>query len=161
MSLVNPSQKWLNNVAAGEAYSAENFLVGLGGTVVQIQLFNPVASGKRIRLRTVHGILAAVLAVNIRRFDTALATLGLPAGFVVENLLGGGPAEVAEMRSDQPVLATGTVFWQLNAPANIPAIYPPKGREWGHDLLEGQGIHMQFAAGVTGIVNWMWAEVDL
>ncbi len=152
---------WAEHVMAGEAFSAENFLIGVGGTVAQIQLFNPVASGKRIRLRSVHSIITVASGVNLLRHDTPLGTLGVPAGFVIENLLGGGQAEVAEMRSDQPVAAAGSLFWQLGAPGSVPAIYPPGGREWGHDLLEGQGIHMQGAVGLTSIINWQWVEIPL
>lgn len=152
---------WSKHVRAGEAFSAEDFLVGVGGTVALLQLFNPVASGIRVRLRSVHAIGNAAQAVNVRRHDVALATLGPPAGFVVENLLGGAAANVGEIRSAQPAAAVGTIFWQLNAPANTPAIYPPEGREWGHDLLEGQGVLLQAAAGVTLIVNWQWVEVPL
>ncbi len=152
---------WSDHVAAGEAFAAENFLIGAGGTVAQIQLFNPVGSGKRIRLRSLHDILVAAIAATIFRHDTPLSTLGLPAPFIVENLGPGGVSEVAEMRSDQPVASTGSSFWSLNAPGNMPAIYPPKGLEWGHDLLPGQGIHVTGAVGITVIINWQWAEVPL
>ncbi len=152
---------WSEHVAAGEAFASENFLIGVGGTVAQMQLFNPVGSGKRIRLRSLHDIIPAAVSATIFRHDTPLATLGLPATFIVENLGPGGTAEVAEMRGDQPVVATGSPFWSLNAPGNMPAIYPPKGQEWGHDLLEGQGIHVTGAAGITIIINWMWVEVPL
>ncbi len=76
-------------------------------------------------------------------------------------MLGGGPAEVAEMRSDSNVAILGSVFWQINAPANSPASYPPEGREWGFDLLEGQGILVQGALGATLIINMQWVEVPL
>ncbi len=152
---------WAEHVAAGEAFAAENFLIGLGGTVAQMQLFNPVGSGKRVRIRSLHDILPAAVSATIYRHDTPLSTLGLPAPFIVENLGPGGVAEVAEMRGDQPVAPAGSSFWSLNAPANMPAIYPPKGMEWGHDLLPGQGIHVTGAAGITIIINWHWVEVLL
>lgn len=159
--LTHSSNAWTESVRNGEAFAAEDFLIGVGGMVAQLQLFNPVGSGIRVRLRSVHTIGAGVQNANIRRFDTALATLGPPAGFIVENLLGSGAPNVAEIRSDQPAVATGTIFWLVNAPANTPAIYPPEGRQWGHDLLPGQGIHVQGAAGATLIANWQWIEVPL
>jgi hypothetical protein len=152
---------WSEYVANGQAFAAENFLVGVGGTFAEIQLFNPVASGVRVRLRSAHNILVLGAGIALRRHDVALATLGLPAGFIVENLLGGGPAEAAEMRSAAPVAVDGTTMWQMSAPPNIPAIYPGEGREWGMDLLEGQGVLMQAAAGTTIIINWHWVEVPL
>ncbi len=152
---------WSKHVASGGAFAAENFLPGVGGVLAHIQLFNPVASGVRLRLRTVHAVSTLPVLMNVNRHDVALTTLGLPAGFVVSNLLGGGPSEAAEMRSQAPGAALGSTFWQVNAVASTPAIYPPNGREWGHDLLEGQGILLQAAAGVLLIVNWLWVEVPL
>ncbi len=154
-------KSWAKYVAAGQAFSAENFLIGAVGTIASIQLFCPLASGIRVRLRSVHSIAVAAQTVAINRHDVALTTLGLPAGFIVENLLGGQPVAVAEMRSQAPVLTLGASFWSLTSPGAVPAIYPPGGREWGHDLLPGQGIHLAALAGATLIVNWQWAEVPL
>ena len=161
MTITRASNTWVRHVKVGEAFSAENFVVGAGGLLAHCQLFNPLASGIRVRLRSVHAILGVAVGVNVSRHDVALTTLGPPAPFVTENLLGGGPANVAEMRSESPVAAVGSIFWQLNAPGNVPAIYPPHGREWGYDLLEGQGILLQAAAGITLITNWQWVEVPL
>ena len=94
---------WLDHVANGEAYSAENFVIGVGGVLAHVQLFNPVASAKRLRLRSLNITSGTAIGMNLLRHDTPLTTLGLPAGFIVENLLGGGVAEVAEMRSQSPV----------------------------------------------------------
>lgn len=154
------SNVWSEYVANGEAFGAENFVIGAGGLLAHIQLFNPLASGKRIRLRSLNATLGTAIGINFRRHDVALATLGVPAGFIIENLLSsGGNPLLAEMRSESPVAALGTVGWQLSANANTPAIFPPEGREWGFDLLEGQGVLLQAAAGVTEIINWQWAEV--
>ncbi len=155
------TQRWSQNVREGEAFSAENFLLGLVATQVHIQLLNPVGSAVRVRLRTVHAILPVAIAVNVARLDAPLATLGLPVPFIVENLLGGQPVAVAEQRSASLAVAVGSVFWQLNAPANEPAIYPPAGRDWGHDLLPGQGLVLVATAAQTLIVNWQWVEVPL
>lgn len=154
---------WSRHVANGEAFSAENFVIGAGGVIAHVQLFNPAASGKRIRLRSLHAVSAIAASFNIRRHDTPLTTLGLPAGFIVENLLSSvAPgSEVAEMRSESPGAAVGTVIWQIGAPGNRPAMYPGGGREWGYDLLEGQGLLCQAAAGATLIINWQWVEVSL
>ncbi len=157
------SEAWSRHVANGEAFSAENFVIGVGGVLAHVQLLNPAGSGKRVRLRSLHATLGIATGVNIRRHDTPLTTLGLPAGFIVENLLSSvAPgSEVAEMRSESPVGALGTVIWQIGGPANRPAMYPGGGREWGYDLLEGQGILCQAAAGVTMIIMLQWVEVPL
>ncbi len=161
MPFSRDNTRWDKHVQEGEAFSAENFLIGAVGLANHIQLFNPVGSGIRVRLRHVHSIGVSVQTVNVRRHDVALTTGVLPAGFIIENLLGGQPVSVAEMRSQQSVALLGSIFWQLNSPAAEPASYPPEGREWGHDLLEGQGILLQSVAGVTLIVNWQWVEVPL
>lgn len=126
-----------------------------------VQLLNPGGSGKRVRLRSAHVIASVGVGVSLRRFDTPLTTLGLPAGFIVENLNSAIPpgSEVAEMRSESNVAALGTTIWQGSAPPNQPAIYPPEGREWGFDLRPGQAILFQAAAAVTLIVMWQWIEV--
>lgn len=156
-----PSVLWNQHVRAGQAFSAENFVIPGGGLLGHIQLFNPAGSGIRVRLRSAHQIATSVSNSNVRRHDVALAVLGPPAGFISENLLGGQPAPAAEMRSAALAAAVGTTFWTVNAPANVPAPYPPGEREWGHDLLPGQGILFQAAAGVVLIVNWQWVEVPL
>ncbi len=158
---------WSKHVANGEAFSAENFIIPGGGLLGHMQLFNPVLpppgrSPVRVRLRSVHQITAVgIAASNVRRHDVALAILGPPVPFINENLLGGQPVPVGEMRGAALVAAVGSTFWQLNAPVAQPAIYPPEGRDWGHDLLPGQGILLQAAASVVLIVNWMWVEVPL
>jgi len=152
---------WLDYVANGEAFAAENFILGSVGLIPHVQLLNPVGSGKRVRLRSVHSTIGAAVIVIIRRHDPALATLGLPVGFITENLLGGGPAPVIEHRSENNVAALGTGFWVASGPANSPAIYPPEGREWGYDLLEGQGIIVQGAVGTVTIAMWQWVEIPL
>ncbi len=152
---------WLDHVAAGEAFAAEDFILAAPATFPHVQLFNPVGSGKRIRLRSVHAISGGIIQANIRRYDPPGAILGPPAPFVIENLLGGGPAAVAELRHDNIVVLSGSPFWLLRSSANIPCIYPARGLEWGHDLLEGQGILLSGTLFMTMIVNWQWVELPL
>jgi len=152
---------WLDHVANGEAFSAENFILAAGGLTPHIQLFNPASSGVRVRIRSVHSIGGLGQTVNVGRHDTALTTLGLPAGFITENLLGGGAGEAIEHRSQNNAGALGNLFWITSSPANTAAIYPPEGREWGYDLLEEQGILIQGAIATTLIVNWQWVEIPL
>lgn len=152
---------WSDYVANGEAFAAENFLVPGGGLRAHVQLLNPVASGVRIRLRSLSCTSGLALAHDVCRHDTPLATLGLPVTFITENLLGGGPASAVEHRSVAQAGASGSVFWQISAPANDVALFPPEARQWGFDLLEGQGLLVRSAAAQVVIVNWQWAEVPL
>lgn len=155
------SHVWLEYVAAGQAYGAENFMVPVGGMVNQMQLFNPGGSLRRVRLRSAHMIGAGVNSATVRRHDTPLSVAVPPAPFIIENLLGGGPAGVGEMRSDTVVAAAGALFWSVNSPGSTPAPYPPQGREWGMDLLPGQGILFAGPIGGLLIMNFHWAEVPL
>lgn len=153
---------WNEHVKNGEAYSAEDFILAAVGLFPHLQLFNPVGSGIRVRLRS--ATLAAVGALqqaNVRRYDPPGTILGPPAGFVIENMLGGGPAAVAELRHDNIVVASGSAFWLIQTTSGLPGVYPPAGQEWGHDLLEGQGVLLQSSINITLIVNWQWVEVPL
>ncbi len=152
---------WLEHVANGEAYSAEDFIIGAVGLYPHLQLFNPVGSGKRIRIRKVHQTMTVPRVVNVRRYDPPGVILGPPVPFVIENLLGGGPPAVAEVRHDNIVVPSGSPWWLLQSNANDRGVYPPRGQEWGHDLLEGHGILLQSAANTTLIALWMWVELFL
>ena len=152
---------WLEHVANAEAYSAEDFILASGGFYPHLQLFNPVASGVRVRLRSVHMVPIFVGLANIRRYDPPGAILGPPAPFIIENLLGGGPPAVAELRSANLVATAGSAFWLIRTPGNTPGPYPHKGLEWGHDLLEGDGVLLQGPLSTTLIANWQWVELPL
>ena len=153
------SHIWLDHVANGEAFGAENFMLPVGGMFNQMQLFNPVGSGRRVRLRSAHMTGVPANSATVRRHDTPLVIAVPPAPFIIENLLAGGPAGVGEMRSDTVVAAAGALFWAVNSPGSTPAPYPPQGREWGFDLLPGQGFMFAGPVGGTLIVNWHWVEV--
>ena len=152
---------WQEHAANGEAFSAEDFILASGGLYPHVQLFNPVASGIRVRLRSVHQILTTAVLSNVRRYDPPGAILGPPVPFIIENLLGGGPAAIAEVRHANLVAAVGSPFWLLQAPASAPAMYPVRSQEWRHDLLEGEGIVLQGNPGTTLIANWQWVELPL
>lgn len=161
MPLARGNTTWQSHVRNGEAFSAEDFIIGSGGLVPHLQLFNPVGSGIRVRLRSVHETMTVARSLNVRRYDPPGSILGPPAGFVIENLLGGGPAAVAEVRSNNGAIPVGSPFWLLQSNANEPAIYPAQGLEWGHDLLEGHGIVLVGGAGQTLIAMWQWVELPL
>lgn len=163
MPFARDTHRWSESLRNAKSYSSENFIIGLPGLFTHIQIFNPLGAPVpvRVRLRSVHAILPVAVSASVRRHDVALTTAGPPAPFIIENLLGGGPSGVALMLGDTLGATAGALFWQVNAPANTPAVYPPEGREWGHDLLPGQGMLLQSVAGTTLICNWQWTEVPL
>ena len=162
MPLAKGNTSWLQHVANGEAYSIEDFIIGVGGMFNHVQLFNPVGSGRRLRLRSANHLNLVVIGAHIRRHDVPLTILGPPAPFAMENLLGGGPLPVAEVRSDRLAVVTGSAFWLIRSAAFDTGVYPPKGMEWGHDLLPGQGILMNsVVVGGIFIINWQWVELPI
>lgn len=154
-------EEWLNFVRKGQAFYAEDFVQPGAGLFGHLQLFNPAGSGIRVICRDVQHAGTATAIRNLRRHDVALATLGPPAGFVIENELGGGPAAVAEVREDALAVAVGSIFGIIAHPAFDEGSLPPSGQEWLHELLPGQGILVTGAVGLVVIVNWQWVEVPL
>jgi hypothetical protein len=152
---------WSDHVANGEAFCAEDLIAPGGGLVGHVQLFNPVASGRRVRVRYVEGfgLLGAAVNNNVRRYDTALTNLGPFYG--PANLLGGGPAPLAQLRNQAFAGVLGTAFWLLLSPLLVTPNFPPIDQEWGHDLLPGQGVLLNAGAGVSVFATFQWAEVPL
>lgn len=162
MPLAKANTSWLQHVANGEAYAIEDFIIGVGGMFNHVQLFNPAGSGVRLRLRSANHLNPIVIGAHVRRYDVPLTILGPPVPFAMENLLGGGPPPLGEVRSDRLAAPTGSAFWLIRSAANDTGVYPPDGMEWGHDLLPGQGILMNsVVVGGVFIINWQWAEVPL
>ena len=127
--LARAHNSWSEHVANGEAYSAEDFILASPGLYPHLQLFNPIGSGKRIRVRKVHETMTVLRSVNVRRYDPPGTILGPPATFIIENLLSGGPPAVAELRHDNIIIPSGGAFWLVRSNANEAGTYPPKGQE--------------------------------
>ncbi len=161
MSAPTVTEQWSDHVAAGEAYCSRGFQNIVAGQIPLVQLFNPVDSGVRVRLRVMQpmAVFAFPINTNIRRHDTALTTLG-PFG-VIENLLGGGVAASAEIRTMTQVAMAGSPFQLILSGGNNRSAYPEDGMEWGHDLLEGEGIMLNGVTGGFIFCGFMWAEVPL
>ncbi len=152
---------WSGYIARGIAYSAENFLIGAPGLFNHLQIFNPIGSDVRVRVRQVSTAVTFAVVAGVTRYDTPLTTLGVPVTFGIENQLGIAIPAKAEMRSEQPVAVLGTLFHQIVAPANTVGAYPPNGIEYGKSLLPGQGMNIYVAAGLLNIVNFQWAEIPI
>ncbi len=157
-----PDEQWLEHLENGECYTAEVFIAGMVGLFSAIQIFNPVASGVRVRIRCVEAFTIFGIPVNqnLRRHDTALASSG--AFGIIENLLGGGPAGVGQMRFDNLAAQPGTPYWLILAGGNNRRQYPVAALDWGFDLLPGQGLAS--APSITNffmLVGFQWVEVPL
>ena len=151
---------WFEFMRLGQAFAVENLVSGVAGLFSHSQIFNPVGAGIRVLLRftTVGSTIAVNL--NLRRHDVPLGVVGPIAPFIVENLLGGGPAAVAEIRLATLAVLTGAPFWLFLAPAFEQVSYPPKGLEWAHELRSGEGLVIAGGAVGLSIFNVMqWAEI--
>ncbi len=132
-SSVTSTEKWLSALQAGQCFGRFANLAAGAGVVNQVQLFNPVASGKTALVRTFVGSAANNAFINVALWDTALGT-DVGAGF---NLLDGGPAAACHIRTAQPAAITGSVFMEflvIAATSFQPVV------EWVAQLAGGQGI---------------------
>jgi hypothetical protein len=105
-SVTVPSQqeRWISELAAARCFALGTFLAASAGNFGEIQLFNPVASGKTIDIYRGIACNQATNAIRYRLHNTALATL---VGTGV-NLLSGGAAGVGELRTNSPAALDGT-----------------------------------------------------
>ena len=156
-----PDDEWSEYVANAEAFSGEGFQAAVAGQVGKVQLFNPAASGIRIRLRALEpmALLGISINTNIRRHDVALTTFAPFAG--PENLLGGGAAAVGEIRNETAAGQVGSPFWLILSAGSTRKDYPALQLPWGHDLLPGQGILANSSPGGFILLGFQWAEVPL
>ena len=156
--------EWNSHVMQGEAFTAEVAVIAVPAMIPLAQIFNPLGSGVRIRLRCMEPMTflgGGTLNQNIRRHDIALPSLFAPPFGGPENLLGGGAASVAEFRFDNPGAAVGSPFWLILSTGPTRRDYPALQLAWGHDLLPGQGIVNNGSVGGLIILGYQWVEVPL
>ncbi len=153
---------WSGHVANGEAFVGEAIQVAAGGMIAHTQIFNPVGSGVRARLRYFEPIPIFGIGINSnpRRHDVALTS---NAPFAPpHNLLGsGGASPLVQLRNDSLVVAVGSPFWLMLSAGSNREDYPVRSSDWGHDLLPGQGLVLQSGVGGFSLVGFMWVEVSL
>ena len=156
-------EQWNEHVMEGEAFTAESIVAGVGGMSPEGQIFNPVASGVRLRLRCLEmmAFVGGPINSNVRRHDVALPNLDAPPFGGPENMLGGGAAPAAEFRFDNVVALVGSPFWLILSAGQTRKDYSVLHQDWGHDLLPGQGMMMSGAVGGFLIIGWQWVEVPL
>ncbi len=153
--------EWLDALSQGQCFAGRILTPAVGGLTPNAQIFNPIGSGIRVRLRVYEPmtIFAFGINTNMRRHDVALPTLG-PFG-IIENLLGGAPAPVAELRQTNVAPAIGSPFWLILAAGNTRHDYAPEPMDWAQDLLPGQGLMGSSGPGAFILAGFQWAEVPL
>jgi len=149
---VTASEKWLTYIQAGQAFAGTFLNPGLAGNFSIVQLFNPVASGKTVLVRRVVASLGATSQMLIAIFNTALTTDQGAA----QNLLVGGAASVAHIRSVQQAGQVGTSITTLDLNVGSPQYLGP---DWLCQLPAGTGIVVQAGAVAIEVgAGFYWAE---
>lgn len=154
--------EWSAYVSNGEAFNGEGLQGAVAGQIAHVQIFNPVASGVRVRMRHMEPIPVFGIAINTnpRRHDVALTSNVPFAG--PTNLLGsGGAAANVQLRNVSQVGSLGSPFYLFLSTGFSRKTYPVKALDWGHDLLPGQGLVLQSGVGGFMIVGFEWAELPL
>lgn len=130
---VTSSEFWLTEINAGRAYTFGADLAASPGNFSEVQLLNPAASGKQATIRSIIAGTSVNGNIEIRRFDTGLATDVAP----VANLLLGGANGVCHVRTNIPAARDGTLLNTIRVTAGQP-IYPVP--DWWASLGQGIGI---------------------
>ncbi len=149
---VTASEKWLTYIQAGQAFALGLINPGLAGNFSPVQLFNPVASGKTVLVRRVVASVGVTTQMILGIYNTALTT-DQGAGL---NLLVGGAASVAHVRSVQQVGNVGASITTLDLNSGNPQYLGP---DWLCQLPAGTGIVV--TSGVVAVevgAGFYWAE---
>jgi len=147
------TERWLSEMRAGRGFGGFLNQVAVAAQNSHIQLFNPVASGITVIVRLVLFASVAAQGVHVSHHNTALTTLGATS----RNLLSGGAAPVAEVRSQTNAGELGSQFLGLNAAA---ATQLQVNAEWFTEVGAGEGVLISGASvNVELLGNWLWMEV--
>lgn len=163
MNELMTDDEWNEHVMNGEAYAAEHLTIAIPALIPLTQLYNPVESGVRVRLRCIEhmAFFGGAINQNIRRDDVALVSGSSPPFGPPQNLLFGGAAPKVEFRFANLPANVGSPFWLILSAGQTRKQYPPLQQDWGHDLTEGQGITNNGALGGFIILGYQWVEVPL
>lgn len=130
---VTATERWLSEVRAGRAFVRGTYFGPAAGNNGHIQLFNPVGSLVNVVVRSLLLATNPAGVLNMAVYNTALGTL-IGAGV---NLLSGGAAGSAEVRTGSNVGVLGTLVGQYRVALDTP-IYPSP--EWFFELGAGEGV---------------------
>ncbi len=150
---VTATERWLDEIRAGRAFSRGAFLGASVGNVSMVQLFNPVGSGVNVIVRLLIVSVDATGFAQVYQYNTPL-TNDSGAGV---NLLSGGAAGQAHVRNQVNAVSLGTLLHNIPILANTPII---PVADWFMELGPGEGVHVHTAlqnVGTSG--NFQWLEV--
>jgi hypothetical protein len=135
------AERWFSELRAGRAFSRGQALVASVGNFSEIQIFNPAGSGVSVIVYKINVSCSVADFTRVHVFNTALGAL-VGTGI---NLLSGGAAAVAELRTAQPAAQDGTFVSTIDAAATSPF---ERISVWAWELGAGEGVLI-----ATGSVN--------
>lgn len=127
------SERWFSEMRAGRCFARGTTLGASVGNFSEIQVFNPVGSGKQLLVYKAMGCEDVGSAIHFRIHNTALATLVGTAS----NLLVGAAASSGEIRTAQPAALDGTVIAVFYVSARA---IQDVASLWCAELSPGQGV---------------------
>lgn len=123
---------WLYEVRNGRAFALGTTRAAAVAAISEVQLFNPIGSAVTIFLFNWLTAVGAATSVDLRIYNTALATL---FGNGV-NLKIGGAVSVGEIRTAAPAAQDGTFVTSVVGVANQTL---PRWPDWMLELGPGEG----------------------
>lgn len=147
------TERWLSEMRAGRAFASGALIGPTAANNSHVQLFNPAGSQITVIVRSVIGGPSANDLMLFRTHNTALTTL---VGNGV-NLLSGGAAGVAEVRTLDNAIVLGTGFGSFRALANDSKQVGP---DWIIELGASEGLATSPATlNVGNATTFFWLEV--
>lgn len=145
---------WLSQVRLGRAFGGTTLVTGGASQYPETQILNPANSGVTVIVFAIQTNGDTTQSLHIATHNTALGTLG--AGGT--NLLSGGAAPAAELRTGTPTSLDGTRFalWLNNSTSGL--MQTPL--RWIMELPAGKGLVVAgIVVGTTLAVSYQWVEL--
>lgn len=144
---------WMSELRAGRCFFRQLKVANLAANFSMFQLKNPAASGVVVEVFSLSVVLTGAAEYVISRNDTDLTT-DVGTGF---NLLTGGAASLAHVRSDQVAAIPGTSYGTADKIPSMPAEEQLPG--WFMSLSAGQGVQVSHNVLNTSIYGaFFWRE---
>ena len=144
---------WLSEIRAGRAFTRGRRLAASGGNFGEIQLINPAGSGITVIVHRLVGSMQTSAQIQIRQHNANLLT-DVGTGF---NLLSGGAASVAHIRTAIPAALDGTLNIERRV---LTAVNEEWLRDWAYELGAGEGIFIApNSVNVELAMAYEWIEV--
>jgi hypothetical protein len=146
------TERWLSELRAGRAFGGRAYQPNVAAQFARAQLLNPVGSGVTIIARLAVFGSSFAASVNVGHYNTALATLVATS----RNLLSGGAAPVAEIRTETGVASVGSQLFAATVLANTSL---QLNAEWLTELGAGEGLLFEESTvNLDLLVGILWME---